>query len=625
MIGKLGMDYLNSQLPIALEEDSLLETAFLSRYCASIKGKNAINDHVCLTAVGNALRKALLAQYILLNCWQDEELQWGLYASINPHFPEMMLKEYDSLQECYVLTNTNMDISYKNDAQTDPDITSRMLAYVYYKKGYNAAYSVVEAVFSNMNLQETAKCLIIEYHSKTMLQEITQRYSGSQPMYVVDQEGQDHKSVFTCTVVFGSKNATGTGSRKKEAEIAAAKNYILKYHPNDPVINKYCAPFKKAILSDSSMPVYSPGNLKLKGLGLDGKLLRSCLYTTEVYKQTKRDVRILYQGNMSIFGDRLMFLLIALTEKAMIDNDEMDRIFANLEFPSISPSDRVYTSIADLYGLKNEMEAVNIKGKPTNAQITESMRGILSSIVLTKTVRKEQITDLLACYDTQVRNKIKEFISSRFQSAETANTEHFINPARTLSDIMGICRWDVTVVSVNSVPFNGASKCQQGLGFEAVVNLSVNGETLCYGKGIAGSKKEATNLAKEKVWNNVFERFSNWDPKDPAVRSAFAAVCSADRSLKSRKLVYDLLLSRLPQNSIELSMYLEQACTYIRFLYSIEKRNLDYEMEYLLEHFANTMEDVTMIDSLFSCCPELLTDEHYKKVNKIITALATAN
>ena len=110
MIGKLGMDYLNSQLPIALEEDSLLETAFLSRYCASIKGKNAINDHVCLTAVGNALRKALLAQYILLNCWQDEELQWGLYASINPHFPEMMLKEYDSLQECYVLTNTNIDI-----------------------------------------------------------------------------------------------------------------------------------------------------------------------------------------------------------------------------------------------------------------------------------------------------------------------------------------------------------------------------------------------------------------------------------------------------------------------------------------------------------------------------------
>ncbi len=74
----------------------------------------------------------------------------------------MMLKEYDSLQECYVLTNTAMDISYRNDAQTDPDITSRLLAYVYYKKGYNAAYTVVESVFSNMNLREKAKSLIIE-------------------------------------------------------------------------------------------------------------------------------------------------------------------------------------------------------------------------------------------------------------------------------------------------------------------------------------------------------------------------------------------------------------------------------------------------------------------------------
>ncbi len=61
MIGKSGMDYLNSQLPITLEEDSLLETVFLSRYCVSNKGKNTLNDHVYMTAVGNALRKVFLA------------------------------------------------------------------------------------------------------------------------------------------------------------------------------------------------------------------------------------------------------------------------------------------------------------------------------------------------------------------------------------------------------------------------------------------------------------------------------------------------------------------------------------------------------------------------------------
>lgn len=618
MIGKLGMDYLNSQLPITLEEDSLLETVFLSRYCASEKGKTTLNDHIWLTAVGNALQRVLLAQYLLLNCWQDERMQGELSASVNPNFSGMMLEGYDSLRECYVLTNTAMDISFRNDEQTDPYITSRLFAYVYFKIGYDAAYSIVETLFSKMNLREVAKRLIIENYSKTILQEITQRNAGPQPMYVMDREGLAHKSVFTCMVVLGSKNATGTGSRKKEAEMAAAKNYILKYHPNDPAVGKYCTPFTKAIFADSSMQVYSPENRRLKDLGLDGRLLRSCLYTTDVYKPMKRDVRILYQGNMGIFGDRLMCLLNALILKEMLDGNELEGVFANLEFPSVSPSDQLYLSIADCYSLKNEMIAVNKKGVPTDTQIAESMRGILSAIFMSKIAKKDKLTDVLACYDTQVHKIIKEFIAGRFQSTDTARTEHFINPATTLADFMGICKWDVTVDSAVPVPFKDAPKCQQGMGFEAVVSLSVNGKKIGHAKGIGVSKKEATNLAKEKVWKFIYERFLTWEPKDPIIRSAFAAYCGPGRSPKSRQLVYDLLLSRLPNNPIELSKHSEQACSYIRFQYSAGRRDLDYEMDWLLDHFIKTADDVTMIDSLLSGCPELLTDERYNRINIII-------
>lgn len=618
MIGKLGMDYLNSQLPITLVEDSLLETVFLSRYCASKKGKTTLNDHICLTAIGSALQRVLLAQYLLLNCWQDERMLGDLSAAVNPCFPELLLNEFDSLQECYVLTNTAMDISFRNDAQTDPDITARFLAYVYEKKGFDAAYSIVESLFSKMNLWEKAKGLILENYSKSMLQEITQRNAGPQPLYVMDQEGLAHKSVFTCMVVLGSKNATGTGPRKKEAEMAAAKNYILKYHPKDPAVGKYCAPFSKAIMIDSSIPFYTPENQRLRDLGLDGRLLRACLYTTDIYKPMRKDVRILYQGNMGIFGDRLMYLLDALIVKEMITGNELVGIFANLEFPSISPSDQLYISIADYYGLKDEMIVGNDKGIPTDAQVAESMRGILAAIVVSKITKKEKLPDLLACFDPQVHNRIKDFVSSRFHSTDTARTEHFINPATTLADFMGICNWGVTVDSTIPAPYKDAPKSQHGMGFEAVVSLSVDGKKIGHAKGIGVSKKEATNLAKEKVWNFIYERFLTWDPKDPIIRSAFAAYCGPGRSLKSRQLVYDLLLSRLPNNPIELSRYAEQACNYIRFQYTAGRRDLDYEMDWLLDHFVKTADDVTMIDSLLSGCPELLTDDRYNRINKII-------
>jgi ribonuclease-3 len=57
---------------------------------------------------------------------------------------------------------------------------------------------------------------------KTSLQEIAARLSLSAPVYGVEAAGPDHDRRFTATVTVGDVVTTGTGSSKKQAEMAAA-------------------------------------------------------------------------------------------------------------------------------------------------------------------------------------------------------------------------------------------------------------------------------------------------------------------------------------------------------------------------------------------------------------------
>lgn len=58
---------------------------------------------------------------------------------------------------------------------------------------------------------------------KTALQEVAARRGAAPPVYVVTGEGPEHARVFTAVVEVGTLvTATGTGSSKKQAEVAAA-------------------------------------------------------------------------------------------------------------------------------------------------------------------------------------------------------------------------------------------------------------------------------------------------------------------------------------------------------------------------------------------------------------------
>ena len=57
---------------------------------------------------------------------------------------------------------------------------------------------------------------------KTTLQELASRTGATPPVYEVTSTGPDHNRVFTATVSVSDLSAEGTGSSKKQAEMAAA-------------------------------------------------------------------------------------------------------------------------------------------------------------------------------------------------------------------------------------------------------------------------------------------------------------------------------------------------------------------------------------------------------------------
>jgi ribonuclease-3 len=57
---------------------------------------------------------------------------------------------------------------------------------------------------------------------KTSLQEAAARLGSGVPVYEIAESGPDHSKVFVATVTVGIVTATGEGTSKKHAEMAAA-------------------------------------------------------------------------------------------------------------------------------------------------------------------------------------------------------------------------------------------------------------------------------------------------------------------------------------------------------------------------------------------------------------------
>ena len=100
------------------------------------------------------------------------------------------------------------------------DVMEALIGAVFLEHGFAAATDMVhrllEPLWVDPNVFDEA------HDPKTSLQELAAARRLPPPEYKITEDGPDHQKVFTAVVTVGSTSASGSGSSKKAAEIAAA-------------------------------------------------------------------------------------------------------------------------------------------------------------------------------------------------------------------------------------------------------------------------------------------------------------------------------------------------------------------------------------------------------------------
>ncbi|ALJ20120.1 ribonuclease III [Microbacterium sp. No. 7] len=100
------------------------------------------------------------------------------------------------------------------------DATEAILGAVYLSAGPEAASALVLRLVEPLLADPDRYGAAID--PKTSLQELAARLGMEAPVYTVDSTGPDHDRTFTATVSVGDASCTGTGTSKKQAEMAGA-------------------------------------------------------------------------------------------------------------------------------------------------------------------------------------------------------------------------------------------------------------------------------------------------------------------------------------------------------------------------------------------------------------------
>lgn len=107
------------------------------------------------------------------------------------------------------------------------DTLEAVIGAVYLDRGPAEATQFIHSLMASLLEDPTRFTTALD--PKTSLQEIAAALGEPPPSYTVSGEGPDHDRVFTATVAVNSFVGSGTGTSKKAAEIAAARDAFEQY------------------------------------------------------------------------------------------------------------------------------------------------------------------------------------------------------------------------------------------------------------------------------------------------------------------------------------------------------------------------------------------------------------
>ncbi len=218
---------LMEKIKIYFSENELLFKALTHKSYANEKRAEELKDNERLEFLGDSVLDLVVSEYIFSKYPNHPEGELAKIRSVVVSTTMLAEKAREiSLGEHILLGKGEEQSGGRTRDSILADTFEAVVGSIYLDQGFNQARTfILELLIPNINDVEMGDH-IQDY--KTLLQELIQKETNQRPLYeVINEEGPDHKKVFTVHVKIGNKIlGIGKGNSKKEAEQQAAQNAI---------------------------------------------------------------------------------------------------------------------------------------------------------------------------------------------------------------------------------------------------------------------------------------------------------------------------------------------------------------------------------------------------------------
>ncbi len=221
-------------LGISFRDRTLLRKALTHRSYAHESGLGSEDTNERLEFLGDAVLDLVISDHLFRNYYHLDE---GELTRIRSHLVNMNslaeLAREVGLGEYLFLSRDEKADGGADKSSIISDALEAIIGAVYLDQGLQAARELVMRLFRDRLREAVSGRLDFDY--KSQLQELVVKERGILPRYRLREEGPDHAKTFYATVYIGDrKMGTGSGSSKKEAEQAAAREALKRKRAQSP-------------------------------------------------------------------------------------------------------------------------------------------------------------------------------------------------------------------------------------------------------------------------------------------------------------------------------------------------------------------------------------------------------
>jgi ribonuclease-3 len=223
------LDHVEQALGVTFQNKDTLRQALVHRSYLNEHPDFAIGHNERLEFLGDAVLELVVTEYLFLHYENPEgELTNWRAALVNADMLAGICAETGVEDHLYLSRGESKDAQSKARRYILANAFEAIIGAIYLDLGWDAAKAFVERTVL-VKLPEILKHQLY-IDPKSRFQEAAQEKHGVTPSYrVMSEEGPDHAKVFQVGVYIGKDLiATGSGTSKHEAQVAAATDAIKK-------------------------------------------------------------------------------------------------------------------------------------------------------------------------------------------------------------------------------------------------------------------------------------------------------------------------------------------------------------------------------------------------------------